>query len=269
MPKPFIKWVGGKTKLLPTLLAHLPETYVHYHEPFLGGGALFFALEPLTAILSDVNPHLINAYKAVQQYRYKLKNQLKQMAVPPTGQEQYTAWRNYWNLTRGQDQLRIANAAALFIYLNKTCFNGLYRENAKGEFNVPWGKRDFPDQDYDNIDNCALSLIHAEILCQPFQSSDPSSRDFVYVDPPYDKTCDASFTKYTKHDFDTQDQKDLAAWANEKSAKGVQILLSNSDTPLIRSLYSDFKLIEVKNGRAVAAKSSSRGKVTELLIKNY
>ncbi len=258
--KPFIKWVGGKHALLKELKIHIPKNYKDYYEPFLGGGALFFHLQPMRAFLSDTNLDLIITYKVVKENVMVLIDQLKK----------YKKNHNkefYYKIRTQRNELdNIILVASRFIYLNKTCYNGLYRVNSKGDFNVPIGSYKNPlICDVNTLENANIVLKNKTIECKEYHKIEPSKNDFVYLDPPYDDC----FNGYSKNGFNFEKQKELSLFCKSLDKKGVKFLLSNSDTEDIKKLYKNFKIIEVSNIRMVSCKGKGRGKTTELMIKNY
>jgi DNA adenine methylase len=268
---PIVKWVGGKTKLLPELRARLPKTYKRYFEPFVGGAALFFALEPQDAVLGDMNDALIDTYRAVQQ---AVENVIEELAVhrkKHVRDDYYYEVRTAWNA--GKWQMDAVGHAAAFIYLNKTCFNGLWRVNKKNEFNTPRG-------DYNNpkiFDPAALraasKALKTTVLLEDgyAKTSEVASKgDFVYFDPPYDPISKTSnFTSYTKDGFGDEQQEALALHAETLHRRGVHVMLSNNDTPFIRNLYKGFCIDTVQCGRSINSKGDKRGKVNEVIITSY
>lgn len=270
-PKPFLKWAGGKRRLLPELLVRLPERFAVYHEPHVGSGALFFELVShgilSQAYLSDVNPSLIDTYVAV-------RDQVEDViAILKKHQKKHDC--DYYYLVRALDPSRLSPAAraARIIYLNKTCYNGLYRENKSGQFNVPMGRYVNPTIcDSVNLRNVSRALDGASIARQGYAAvRDQAERgDFVYFDPPYHPlSATASFTAYDSNGFTTGDQCKLRDVFAELARKRVYVMMSNSDTPLIRKLYRGFKIDRVYVNRPINSKSNGRGKVAELIIRNY
>jgi DNA adenine methylase len=291
LARPFIKWAGGKSKLIEQYKPFLPTDFDGYHEPFLGGGALFFYLAPQLqkqgkkAYLSDLNPELVNVYRCV---RDRVEDLIDQLAEH---QAHHSEARYY--AVRSQDLSSIEpssiepshsgssaqsgsetdpiHRAARFIYLNKTCYNGLYRENAKGRFNVPIGR-------YKNPKICAPELLRpasaalqiAEISERPFSAVldfAKGSNDFVYFDPPYHPLSDTSkFTAYSRYQFAEQQQRELKDVIAQLAARQVRVLASNSDCPFIRELYSDFQVETITAARSINSKASKRGKITEVLL---
>lgn len=258
--KPIVKWVGGKTRLLDHLVARVPKTYGRYFEPFAGGAALFFHLEPERALVSDMNEDLIGMYHTLS-VDVEAVIDLLSAYQRDHGETQYYGTRTLFNA----NVLTPVQRAAAFIYLNKTCFNGLWRVNKKGEFNVPMGDYKNPTiLDAEALRAAAKVLARAVVRVADFAGAvgRADRGDFVYFDPPYHKT----FTSYTADSFGEGLQCDLARVARALVARGVHVMVSNNDTPLIRELYQGFRIDEVRCGRAVNADGEGRGKVTELLI---
>lgn len=262
---PFLKWVGGKRGIIEELKSRMPDSYGDYYESFVGGGALFFELLPKKAHISDANLDLILTYKVIQNDVEKLITVLKKHQKHHC-EEYYYRIRAKHNL---DDPIDIA---ARMIYLNKTCFNGLYRVNKKGEFNTPMGKYTNPGIcQEDNLRACNKALKGTSIEYKDYTKIEPKSGDFVYFDPPYHPTSETSFTAYSMLDFTEKDQQNLADFCKELHKKGVKIMLSNSNTPFIRNLYSGkmFKTAIVKAPRLVNCKPNGRKDVEEVLITNY
>ncbi len=260
-PRPFIKWVGGKRQLLAAILKLVPKRYGTYHEPFLGGGAVFFALSPTKAFLSDSNERLVRCYKGIKHHVADVIALLKE----------YKRNRRFFLQMRRKDIDGCADAevAAWFIFLNKMGFNGLYRVNSKNRFNVPFGdNKKAQICDEDNLNACSRALAKAEIAHEDFsvvlERAQPD--DLVYFDPPYVPLSATSyFTSYTAKGFTPQDQVRLRDLALGLKRKGVHVILSNSSTA--RSLYEDdFSLSRVLAARVVNSRADRRGKITELLI---
>lgn len=258
--RPFVKWVGGKRALVPEIIKHLPTDDINtYWEPFLGGGAVFFALDSriMEANLSDTNLDLAITYNVVRSNLDDLLVALRSLAARHS-KEQYLRVRRE---TKTEDSVRIA---ARFIYLNKTCYNGLYRVNRKNEFNVPMGNYQNPMICDEYNLQCASDVLNkAEIRYQSFEKIAPREGDVVYCDPPYHNT----FTGYTKNGFSANDQEKLRDACLEWKNAGAHVIVSNSDTPLINALYGDsFGIHRVLGRRSVNCKGSDRGSATELLI---
>jgi DNA adenine methylase len=264
---PVVKWVGGKTKLLPHLLARVPERFGRYYEPFAGGAALFFRLAPRRAVLADSNADLVNLYTALADDVDAVIRRLEHHRSAHN-QTHYYAMRARWN-DRDHDW-PVAERAAAFIYLNKTCFNGLWRVNRAGDFNVPIGRyTDPPICVPDTLRAAHDVLARAQLRHCDYRTAvaDAKADDFLYFDPPYDPvTTTANFTSYTADAFSADNQRDLADCARELVARGCRVMLSNSDTPYIRSLYKGFRLDRVKCPRAINSNAAKRGDVDELII---
>ena len=296
--KPIIKWVGGKTQLLNTINDNLPQNISHfntYMEPFIGGAAVLFYIVPKlpnikNVFINDLNYKLTNLYTVVKNKHLKLINQLK------TIQEEYRKSEDpkmfYYN-TRDSFNIYDMNIepdadvlhAAEFIFLNKTCFNGLYRENSKGEFNVPWNK---------NVNVCIcdeenIKAVHNFFIKYNVQISTGTYNEFfkgkgmymknvfVYMDPPYRPiTKSAAFTSYTKSGFNDNNQKELKIWVDILNSSNAYCMLSNSDPKnydvndtFFDDLYSDYNIIRVNAKRSINSKGNGRGSITEILVKNY
>lgn len=272
-PRPFLKWVGGKGQLLPELVAQVERAgkFHRYHEPFVGGGALFFELvrtgrlPRAKAFLSDTNSNLIETYLAV---RDNVERVIELLHAHKASHSE----RHYYD-TRAKVPNGRYERAARIIYLNKTGYNGLYRENSKGEFNVPIGRYVNPRIcDEPNLREVSKALRRAQLDVLNFERvvefAEPG--DLVYFDPPYhpvSKT--ASFTNYDKGGFGEEMQRSLANVARALDTKGVKVLLSNSMTPLIKALYDQFTIDEVFAFRNVNSRGDRRGKVSEVMIRNY
>ena len=274
--KPFLKWAGGKRALSAFIMPFVPKYFKAYFEPFLGGGALFFTLYQKgflkdNVILNDKNKELINTYKILQNHLSELLKILENFQRNHNKEHFYTIR----NLDRNKEFVNKDSTfrAARFIYLNKTCFNGLCRYNAKGEFNTPLGSYKNPKiYEKEVLLNASLALQNTQICDNDFERicGWAKKNDFIYFDPPYyplNKT--SSFVSYTDV-FLEQEQIRLAKLFKELDSKGVKVLQSNSNTPFIRELYKGFEIIELKAKRAINCKGERRGEITELLIKgNY
>ncbi len=264
--EPFLRWAGGKRQLLPELRKHIPPVYGAYHEPFLGGGALFFDLLPARAVLSDANERLIRTYRGVKNFPENVIGQLEYAAANFTP-EFYAAVR-----AQDPDHLGDVGVAAWFIFLNKTCFQGLYRVNKSDHFNVPIGKFKTPPTicDHTRLRACSAALAGASIRSDDFRfvSDHAEPGDFVYFDSPYVPVSDTSdFTGYTADGFTANDQSELRDLALELKSKGVHVLLSNASVPQVHQLYaSGFEMRVVPARRALNSKASGRGPVGEVII---
>ncbi|MFK7933106.1 MAG: DNA adenine methylase [Saprospiraceae bacterium] len=269
--KPFVKWAGGKRQLLPQIEQFIPTDFGTYYEPFLGGGAVLFYLQPERCVVNDVNTEIINVYQAVKSDVDALIEILKSYK---NESEFYYEIRS-WDRQPKYDKMTKTERAARVIYLNKTCFNGLFRVNRQGQFNVPFGKYKKP-----NIINEATLRAVSEFLqksdCQLLSTdfakviSDATANDFVYFDPPYDPiSSSSSFTGYTLNGFDKAQQERLKETCDELNQKGAKFLLSNSATDFIKDLYSDYQIEIVRAGRNINSVGTKRGKIDEVLIRNY
>ena len=266
---PIVKWVGGKRQLIFELLKNMPKDFNKYFEPFVGGGALFFELQLDNSCISDVNEELINLYLVVRNNVNELINDLNKHEI---SKEYFLEMRN---LDRKKEYKKLSNIrrASRFIYLNRTCFNGMYRVNSKGQFNVPFGHYKNPRIiDENNLLNCSLLLKKTEIKCADFSEilNNVKKGDFVYFDPPYvplNKT--SSFTSYTREGFDVGKQLKLKNVCDELNLMGVKFMLSNSDTELINELYANYNIQKVFASRQINANPNGRGKIAEVLVKNY
>jgi len=261
---PFLKWVGGKTSLLPELMKHVPARLRRYHEPFVGGGALFFAVRPRRAFLSDSNVELVHCYRQVRDDVYSVLDALARHVYE----------RAHFEAVRALEPLHLMSAerAARFIYLNKTCFNGLWRVNRSGRFNVPFGRYKNPRfADPSSLITASHALRGVELLCAPFEASlaKAAPGDFVYLDPPYDPVSPtARFASYTAGGFTWEDQRRLAHACIVLNRRGVRFLLSNSATMRVRELYAGFEQRIVRAPRFINSKAEGRGRVDELLVFN-
>ena len=267
--RPFLKWAGGKGQLLSELLARVPTAFGKYFEPFLGGGALSFALYSKgrvdEAYLSDANTKLMDTYWAV---RDEVEAIIAELPAFTNDRELYYQVRSWHH-----EDLAPARRAARFIYLNKTCYNGLYRENQRGVFNVPFGRYRHPKIcDADNLRAAAVALRHAQLQCHDFDKilDLVKASDFVYFDPPYHPlSATSSFTSYREEGFGPDEQRRLAGAFQQLDRRAVYVMLSNSDTPLIRALYRDYVVEKVQAGRAINSRGERRGKISELIVRNY
>jgi len=265
-PRPFLKWAGGKAKLIPQYTPFFPVRFSTYYEPFLGGGAIFFHLQPQRAVLMDINPELVNVYECVREQVEELIELLRRH------RDRHSP--DYYYSMRAHSPSSNVERAARLIYLNKTCFNGLYRENAQGQFNVPLGRYKNPGIfDPDLLRSAAVSLQFAFITVAPFEAIlDHASggQDFVYFDPPYHPISPtSSFTAYSRYAFSAADQIRLRDTFVELAQRGVKVMLSNSDCPLIRELYQGFPIHSMIAARAINSKADKRGKIAEVLITSY
>jgi DNA adenine methylase len=261
-PRPFVKWAGGKRQLLPAILDCITKPFRTYHEPFLGGGAVFFALSPPKAFLSDSNRRLVRCYTGIRNNVRKVITLLKS----------YRQSREFFLELREKDidSATDAEVAAWFIFLNKTGYNGLYRVNSKNKFNVPYGANKNPEIcDEDNLKACSRALGSADLSCEGFEAvlERAKAGDLVYFDPPYVPLSSTSyFTSYTAGGFTHEDQLRLRNIALKLKDNDVTVLLSNSSKA--SELYADgFEIQEVLAARALNSNAERRGKITELLIR--
>ncbi len=268
--EPVLKWAGGKRRLVEQYAPHLKGRFSNYHEPFFGGGAVYFwlwnqgKLKKSQARLSDINPELINFYQVLRSCPEELIGRME------SHQSRHDQEYYYQVRQMAPADLEPLERASRLLYLNRTCFNGLYRENSRGEFNVPMGRYKSPRISHpEGLLAASSALSQAEVILAPYLDVEQHAQpgDLVYFDPPYDPlTTTASFTAYTQHNFSTQDQRELAELFRRLRDKKVKVLLSNSDTPLIRELYKGLRVVEVSAARAINSKADRRQKITELLV---
>jgi len=273
--KPFVKWAGGKTQILLKIKELMPETYGVYLEPFVGGGALFLNIAPNRAIINDSNKDLMSVYKC-------LKNKIKfnellnilRMHEKNHSDEYFYHIRNMDRLDTYK-KLPAVERAARMVYLNKACFNGLYRVNSKGYYNVPSGRKttvnafalDNMEHLYDYFSNNQISIMNADFEKVALKAEEG---DFVYFDPPYDTWEDKnSFTSYSKNTFGKDEQVRLAKLYRKLDERGVKLMLSNHNTAFINELYEGFNIHEIEAKRIINSKASGRGNVMEVIITNY
>ena len=265
--KPILKWAGGKTQMLSELLPKVPPSYGRYIEPFFGGGALFFALQPEKAIVADSNPELINMYRQVAEHVDDVISYLKN--YENTSEMFYSVRSLDW------ETLPKAEAAARTIYLNKTCYNGLFRVNSSGQFNAPWGRYKNPNiSGADNIRAMSAYLNRARVTikCGDYREALKGIRKgaFVYFDPPYmPLSSSSSFTGYTASGFGEAEQIELKRQCDLLDKRGIKFLLSNSCCEFIENLYSGYTIERVSAKRAINAKADKRGAIDEVLVRNY
>ncbi|MGT2925721.1 DNA adenine methylase [Streptococcus cuniculipharyngis] len=271
--QPFTKWTGGKRQLLPEIKSLMPEHYGNYFEPFVGGGALFFDLVPKTATINDFNIELINCYQ-------QIKDNPKEL-ISLLAEHQASNSKDYYLDLRSVDRdgrmigMTDVERAARIMYMLRVNFNGLYRVNSKNQFNVPYGRYKNPkilDKELIIAISDYLNQNDIIILSGDFEQAviHAKAGDFVYFDPPYIPLSEtSSFTSYTHEGFSYQDQIRLRDMFKYLSDEGVFVMLSNSSNPLVRELYSDFHIHQVEANRTNGASSSSRGKVSEIIVTNY
>ncbi|KKL11482.1 hypothetical protein LCGC14_2545390, partial [marine sediment metagenome] len=269
VPHPFLKWAGGKRQLIPQMDQYFPKDFNKYIEPFVGGGAIFFYLLPEYAILIDINQDLINAYNVIKNYVSQIIESLKK----------HKNEKDYYYRIRAFDRnpqefINWSNIekASRIIYMNRCCFNGLYRVNSKGEFNVPFGKYKNPKFcDKENLNAVNRALKNINIIHDSFQKCLDFAQegDFIYLDPPYVPISDsANFTSYTKDNFNKEDQIELYNVYKVLDKRGCKVILNNSYSDFIIDLYKDFRIKILKAKRAINSDASKRGAVKEVLILN-
>ncbi len=269
---PFIKWVWWKRQLIKQLEKLFPSEFNNYFEPFVWGGAVFFNIQKKQSFLSDINAELINTYQVIKNKPKLLIEFLKTCEYNKDFYENIRSWDRRNDFLDKYDNIQ---RAWRFIYLNRTCFNWLYRVNSKGQFNVPMGKYKNPNfVQEENILNTSrlLNKTKAEIKLQSFEKvlKNAKTWDFVYFDPPYDTlTQTANFTSYNESWFGREMQKKLAEVFRELDEKGCFVMLSNHNTPFIREIYAWFRFEIVKARRNVNSKASGRGEVEEIVVMNY
>ena len=269
--QPFLKWAGGKRQLLPTIRKYIPQYSGSYYEPFIGAGAVLFDIQPPVGIINDSNTELINCYQVVRDSIDELIVNLRQ----------HKNDKDYYYAIRDLDRephykkLDPVQRASRIIYLNKTCFNGLFRVNSAGQFNVPFGRYHNPKI----VDETVLRAVHrylaaknVQILNLDFEQSVKNAKkgDFIYFDPPYDPVSDtSSFTGYDLNGFGKSEQQRLRDVYQKLSDKGCFVLLSNSATDFILNLYQDYSIVKVAATRNINSVATGRGKIDEVLVMNY
>lgn len=270
--RPFLKWAGGKRQLVPEIKSYVPKKYNTYYEPFVGGGALLFELQPPKATISDSNSELINCYEVIRNSLDELINYLREHE---NEESYYYSIRNWDRKFDEYKRMSPAIRASRIVYLNKTCYNGLFRVNSQGQFNVPFGRYKNPNI----LDEAVLKAVNkylagnqVTILHSDFERAVKDARkgDFVYFDPPYDPVSDtASFTGYDVNGFNKDEQIRLKKVFNELTEKGCKVLLSNAYTDFILNLYKEYKIAKVSATRAINSNALKRGRVDEILVFNY
>lgn len=271
--QPFTKWTGGKRQLLPVIKSLMPDNYSHYFEPFVGGGALFFELAPEKAVINDFNSELINCYQQIKEEPQKLIDLLTKHREN-NSKEYYLELRSVDRDDRINEMTDIERAARI-MYMLRVDFNGLYRVNSKNQFNVPYGRYKNPkivDAKLILSISQYLNSSNIKILTGDFEKAvqDASAGDFVYFDPPYIPLSETSaFTSYTHEGFSYEDQVRLRDCFKNLDQKGAFVMLSNSSSPLVEELYKGFNIHKVEATRTNGAKSSSRGKISEIIVTNY
>lgn len=272
--KPFVKWAGGKRSIIDNLIKLVPENFDTYYEPFVGGGALLFELSPKKAVINDYNKELMNVYDCIKDENKftSMCNELNRHELNHS-EEYYYQIRDLDKDKKKFSKLSDSKRAARTIYLNKACFNGLYRVNSKNEFNVPFGKK-LKVNTYDGINlgiiYSFLNLNDIKILSVDFEDSvkDAKKGDFIYFDPPYDSDT-STFNSYTSDGFGKEEQKRLSKVFKELDKRGCYVMLSNYNTSLIQELYKDYNFNYIKAKRNIGARVQDRGIVEEVIITNY
>jgi DNA adenine methylase len=276
--RPFLKWAGGKRQLLPEIVKYVPKlTSKHtYYEPFIGGGALLFELQPPKAVINDSNKELINCYKVIKDSLDELMEELSKDKYS-NSETSYYEMRDLDRSPKKYEILSEVEKAARIIYLNKTCYNGLFRVNSQGQFNVPFGRYknpNFLDDAVLRAVNKYLNSNNITLLNQDFAEAvkDAKRGDFVYFDPPYDPVSEtASFTGYDVNGFNRDEQKRLKKVFDDLHERGCKVMLSNSCTDFILDLYKDYQdtIIKVRATRSINSNALKRGMVDEVLVLNY
>ena len=275
-PKPFVKWAGGKRQLIPQIEKHLPEKFSSYFEPFLGGGALLFHLfsknKNMTGSVSDLNSDLVLSYVTIRDNLDSLLTSLQKHS-----DNYFSDSKSYYYSIRKSNPKNQVEKVSRLLFLNRTCFNGLYRVNSKGKFNVPLGRYSNPNiVQEENLRSVNQFLNQNKIIikCQDFSSTVEKTKkgDFVYFDPPYQPISNtANFTSYTNSNFGLNDLKRLSKVSNQLVKRGVNVLLSNSSSKQVLDLFDtkDWKIVEIEANRAINSDADKRTGHSELLIKNY
>lgn len=272
--KPFVKWAGGKRQIIDKLKEYVPDEYDTYYEPFVGGGALLFELAPKKAVINDLNEELMNVYNCLcNEEKFKKMCNLLNHYEAEHSEEFYYEIRNKDKNKNAYNRLSDYTKAARTIYLNKACFNGLYRVNSKNEFNVPFGKKTkintYEGSNLITVSNY-LTMNDIKIQSVDFEESLKTAKkgDFVYIDPPYDSDT-STFNNYTEDGFGKEEQRRLAKVYKDLDKRGVYVMLSNHNTNLINELYKDYHIHIIEAKRNINANGKKRGKVEEVIITNY
>ncbi len=268
---PFLKWVGGKRQLMPAIKELIPKNYTNYYEPFIGGGAVLFDLQPKNAVINDFNEELINVYQTIKENPEELISDLK------THKNESDYFYDLRALDREDNFENLSNIkkASRVIYLNKTCYNGLYRVNNSGEFNSPFGRYKNPNIVNETTIRAVSKYLNTNkitILNGDFEEALKGIKkgSFVYFDPPYHPvSASSNFTGYVQGGFDMYEQVRLRDLCNKLNEKRINFLLSNSATQFIEDLYKDYKISYVKANRSINSNAKKRGEIDEVLIRNY
>ena len=272
--KPFVKWAGGKRQIIDKLKQYIPDEFNTYYEPFVGGGALLFELSPKNAVINDSNKELMNVYSALcNEEKFKKMCSVLNSYEANHSEEFFYELRNKDRNKKTFNRLSDYTRAARTIYLNKACFNGLYRVNSKDEFNVPFGKKTkvntYDGSNLITVSNY-LTMNNVKIQCVDFEESVKTAKkgDFVYFDPPYDSDT-ATFNSYTEEGFGKDEQRRLATVFKDLDERGVYVMLSNHNTILVKELYKDYHIYVIEAKRNINSNGKKRGKVEEVIITNF
>lgn len=272
--KPFVKWAGGKRQIIDKLKQYVPDDFNTYYEPFVGGGALLFELSPKNAVINDSNKELMNVYSVLcNEEKFKKMCSVLNSYEANHSEEFFYELRNKDRNKKTFNRLSDYTRAARTIYLNKACFNGLYRVNSKDEFNVPFGKKNkvntYDGSNLITVSNY-LTMNNVKIQCVDFEESVKTAKkgDFVYFDPPYDSDT-ATFNSYTEDGFGKDEQRRLAAVFKDLDERGVYVMLSNHNTILVKELYKDYHIHVIEAKRNINSNGKKRGKVEEVIITNF
>ena len=272
--KPFVKWAGGKRQIIDKLKQYIPDEFNTYYEPFVGGGALLFELSPKNAVINDSNKELMNVYSVLcNEEKFKKMCSVLNSYEANHSEEFFYELRNKDRNKKTFNRLSDYTRAARTIYLNKACFNGLYRVNSKDEFNVPFGKKTkvntYDGSNLITVSNY-LTMNNVKIQCVDFEESVKTAKkgDFVYFDPPYDSDT-ATFNSYTEEGFGKDEQRRLATVFKDLDERGVYVMLSNHNTILVKELYKDYNIYVIEAKRNINSNGKKRGKVEEVIITNF
>jgi len=269
--RPFLKWAGGKRQLLPEIRILIPSSINTYYEPFIGAGAVLFDLQPQRAVLNDINPDLMNVYQVIKD---NIESLISDLHKHRHDQEYFYQVRNLDRDPCCRSMSPVERASRI-IFLNKTCFNGLFRVNSKGHFNVPFGHYKNPKileekllrKVHQYLNTARITLLNTD-FAKAVQEA--TQGDFVYFDPPYDPVSNtSSFTSYHLGGFDKNEQERLKLVMDELTARGCKVLLSNSGTDFIKKLYREYQIKTVSANRAINSVASKRGSIDEVLVMNY
>ena len=269
---PVVKWVGGKRQILDQITKYVPETFSTYYEPFLGGGAVLFELQPKKAVVNDINNELMNIYEVI---RDNVEELIEDLNKHKNDEDYFYKVRELDRDKQRYNKMTPVEKASRIIFLNKTCYNGLFRVNKAGEYNAPFGNYKNPNIVNETTLMAVSSYFNKakiRFTCQDFAEVLKRSRKgaFVYLDPPYDPVSEtASFTGYDKGGFDRDEQVRLKKTCDKLNKKGVKFLLSNSATDFIKDLYKDYKIEVIQAKRAINSRADKRGEVDEVLVMNF